>query len=112
MMRLRAASPRVPAWLFSGGALPRWGWLLLLLAFLLGVVSVILSLSMGRMEGRADGIDRNIEANGRWANWQLMEIQKTLRHVPDRVRAAQLGLGEPITIREVKLQPGKTFEWQ
>lgn len=109
---LRAASQRIPAWLLSGGALPRWGWLLLLLGFLLGVVSVILSLSIGRIEGRADEIDRDIERTGRWAFGQLMEIQKTLRHVSDRVRAAQLGLGEPMTVREVKLQPGKTFEWQ
>jgi hypothetical protein len=99
-MMLRAVAQRIPLWPVAAGTAPRWGWLLFLLAAVMSTVSVVLWLNVGRMEKRVDEIER-----------QLGWIHTTNSQTPHRLRAAQLGLGEPMTLKFVVFRPRATFEW-
>ena len=107
---LQAVRQRLPVSSMPAG--PRWLWLLLLLILVTGTASVVLSLSVGRIERRADEIEMERETSGRWLFKTLMDMQTTMRQDPYRMRAAQLGLGEPMTVTWVGFPHRKTFEWR
>jgi hypothetical protein len=99
-MMLRAAARRIPLQSLAAGSAPRWGWLLFLLVLVIGTVSVIQWLSVDRIEKRTDEIDKH-----------LARMYTTISEGPYRLRAAQLGLKEPMTVKVVEFRPRKTFEW-
>src|SRR5262245_48508488 len=99
-MEVRSAAARLLRWSLPAASAPRWGWLLLLLVLVIGTLSVIQWLSVGRIEKRTDEIDKH-----------LARIYTAISEGPYRLRAAQLGLKEPMTVKVVEFRPRQTFEW-